>query len=484
MIAFAPASTAARATSARVVSTEIGASIPARRTASITGTTRRICSASSTRAAPGRVDSPPMSSIAAPSASARSQYASARSGTWCSPPSENESGVTFTTAMSRGRSSDSSHPRITHRRPASSRITSMTTNVRRPGYSELMQDTLIHLASGHTLTEQQAGDTFRALLRGELDDAQIGALLALLAARQPTVDELVGAARVMREFVTPVPISDDIRPSLVDTCGTGGAPKTFNISTAAALIAAGAGEALGDSPERIRVAKHGNRSRTGRGSAEVLKQLGVNIDATPQIQAKCLVECAVCFCFAIHHHPAMKHAAAARKSIGFPTIFNLLGPLTNPAGASQQLLGVYDGPKAHLLGEALARLGARRAMVVHGEDGLDEITTTTTTLITLVDPTGVRTEVLDAQELGVARCDVSDLACATLEDAAVLIGQILGGEPGPAREIACLNAGAALVVAGAADSLDEGLARARESVDSGAAARTLERLARVSREGF
>lgn len=346
-----------------------------------------------------------------------------------------------------------------------------------------MQDTLAHLASGATLSEQQAADTFRALLRGELDDAQIGALLSLLAARQPTVDELVGAARVMREFVTPVPIPDELRPSLVDTCGTGGAPKTFNISTAAAIIAAGAGESQGDAPERVRVAKHGNRSRTGRGSAEVLKQLGVNIDATPEIQAQCLGEAGVCFCFAIHHHPAMKHAAQPRRSLGFPTIFNLLGPLTNPAGASHQLLGVYDATKARLIGEALARLGARRAMVVHGEDGLDEITTTTTTQVTRVDPTGVRTEVLDSQELGIPRARMEDLASTTLEDAAEVIRAILGGVPGPAREIACLNAAAALVVAGAAEHLNEGLAMARETIDSGGAQRTLERLARVSGGG-
>ncbi|MEL6796134.1 MAG: anthranilate phosphoribosyltransferase, partial [Planctomycetota bacterium] len=224
-------------------------------------------------------------------------------------------------------------------------------------------DTLIR---GDRLGEGETEAIFARLMAGELDDAQIGALLALLQRGGPTVDEVVGGARVMRAKVERVPFEPTGDQRLIDTCGTGGAPKTFNVSTAAAIVAAAA-------DERVRVAKHGNRSRTGRGSAEVLQELGVNVDASVETQAACLREIGVCFCFAIHHHPAMRHVIGPRKSLGVPTIFNVLGPLTNPAGAKRQLIGVYAPHLVDLVAGALARLGTDRAIVMHSREGLDEI---------------------------------------------------------------------------------------------------------------
>jgi len=190
-----------------------------------------------------------------------------------------------------------------------------------------IRDSLDKLLASRSLTRAQATTTFDEILSGRADDAQIAALLALIQSRGATVDELTGAAESMRRHAAHVPVQDSIDAPIIDTCGTGGAPKAFNVSTCAAIVAAAA------APKKIRVAKHGNRSRTGRGSAEVLAALGVNIDASLETQARCLDTVGVCFCFAIHHHPAVKHAMPARRSLGFPTIFNLLGPLTNPANA-------------------------------------------------------------------------------------------------------------------------------------------------------
>lgn len=338
-----------------------------------------------------------------------------------------------------------------------------------------MHDLLSILVSGEPLDRAQAGSLFRAILSGEADPAQIGAALSLIQSRGVTTEELIGAATVMREHVTPVPIDESLRPRLVDTCGTGGAPKTFNVSTAAAIIAAAAGE------KRILVAKHGNRSRTGRGSAEVLKQLGINIDASPEQQARCLEEAGICFCFAIHHHPAMRHAAGPRKALGFPTVFNLLGPLTNPAGARRQLLGVYDGERLGPVAETLAALGTERAMVVRGDDGLDEITTTTTTTIAHVQDGKVRIERFDPSSVGMKRAELGDLQAGDIEQAAEVIRTILEGEPGPKADIAVLNAAAALVVGSVAETMSEGVAMGREVLSNGSALATLDELERSSR---
>ena len=343
-----------------------------------------------------------------------------------------------------------------------------------------MQRSLEIITTGQRLTEGQSTDLFRAILRGELTTAQIVGVLSAIAARGETVDELVGAARAMRENVTRVPTDPRWAGALVDTCGTGGAPKTFNISTAAAIIAVGAGS-LGGSRAGVRIAKHGNRSRTGRGSAEVLGALGVNVDASPEVQARCLGEAGVCFCFAIHHHPAMRHGAEARKALNHPTIFNLLGPLTNPAGASRQVLGVFARDKVELVAGALARLGADRAMVVHGLDTLDEMTTTAPTLIAHVERGAVRTETIDAIDFGIPRASLAELTASSVDDSARIIREILAGVPSPPADIAIWNAAGALVVGGAAEDLRGAIALAREAIASGSARQTLELLVRSSR---
>lgn len=337
------------------------------------------------------------------------------------------------------------------------------------------RDCIQVLTRGESLTEQAAEELFGAMLAGQLEDSVIGAVLALIAAKGPSVEELTGAARVMRANVAPVPFEASADERLIDTCGTGGAPKTYNISTAAALIAASV-----ESPVRVVVAKHGNRSRTGRGSAEVLAELGVGVDAGPELQAKCLREAGVCFCFAIHHHPAMRHAGPARRALGVPTIFNALGPLTNPAGASRQLIGVYDERLVELVAQTLVRLGADRAMVVRGEDGLDEVTTTTRTNVAEIEDARVRMGWVDPDDLGLPRPTLDQLGAPTVGEAAGVIRSVLAGEPGPKRDIALLNASAALVVAGAAEGLAEGMGLSAEAVDSGRAAKTLQTLVRVS----
>lgn len=340
------------------------------------------------------------------------------------------------------------------------------------------------LVSGQSMSADLAESVFEALLTGSLDEPQIGALLGLIQGRGVSVDELVGAARVMRRHVTPVPTEPDSAASpLIDTCGTGGAPKTFNISTAAAIVAAAASPhhaGGGGGGARVRVAKHGNRSRSGRGSAEILAQLGVNVDASPEVQARCLEETGVCFCFAIHHHPAMRYAVGPRRSLGFPTIFNLLGPLTNPAGAPRQLIGVYNRDLAERLAHALTHLHTTRAMVVHGDDGMDELTTTSATTIYHVRDGKVTTERLTPESIGLEPCSLDDLTARDLDDAADVIRRVLDGEHGPRRGIVLLNAAAALVIAGAADDMAGGIELAGKAVDSGRAARTLDELARVS----
>jgi len=338
-----------------------------------------------------------------------------------------------------------------------------------------MQEVLALLVSGGALSAEEAEGVFEVILSGGADPAQVGALLALIQRRGATVEELVGAARVMRRHVERVPFASGGGVRVVDTCGTGGAPKTFNISTAAAIIAAAAGREAG-----VRVAKHGNRSRTGRGSAEVLGALGVKVDASPRTQARCLEEAGVCFCFAIHHHPAMRHAAGPRKALGFPTIFNLLGPLTNPAGATRQLIGVYSASLVSPMAQALLALGAEHAMVVHGEDGLDEITVTGPTLLSLVRGGTTGSMRLESRELGIAPAELGELRAQTLEESARLVRAAISGEGGPVGDIAALNAAAALVVGDAAEDFGPALEMAREAASSGAATRTLERLVEVS----
>lgn len=345
------------------------------------------------------------------------------------------------------------------------------------------REAISRLVGGGTLSEGEAEGLFRSLLSGEADAAQWGAILGVMQARGVSVDEVVGGARVMRRFVERVggagPDSGlglDPGVAVLDTCGTGGAAKTFNVSTCAAVVAASA------APGRVAVAKHGNRSRTGRGSAEVLRGLGVNVDATREVQARCLREAGVCFCFAIHHHPAMRHAAGPRASLGVPTIFNLLGPLTNPAGASHQLIGVYGPGLVGVVAGALARLGSVRAMVVHSAEGMDEISPCGPTRAAVVEGGRVSERTITPEEAGVERTTMEEIRAGSLEGAVEMFRAVMEGERGGARAAVLMNAGAALWIAGAAGSIGEGARLAAGAIDSGASARTLETLVRVSNE--
>ncbi|MEX0877085.1 MAG: anthranilate phosphoribosyltransferase [Phycisphaerales bacterium] len=344
--------------------------------------------------------------------------------------------------------------------------------------------TLRTLLDGRPLGQERAEQTFIMLLSGKLDDAQIGALLALLQMAGPDAGTLTGAAKAMRAHVQRVPYTPKPGEALIDTCGTGGAPKSFNVSTAAAIIAASVVPPAGSTVKRIVVAKHGNRSRTGRGSAEVLGALGVHVDAGPETQAACLEQAGVCFCFAIHHHPAMKHAMGPRRALGFPTIFNALGPLTNPAGADRQLIGVYDDALVEPMAKTLANLGATRAMVVHAHDGLDELTTTAPTRVMHVENGGtLREEIVDAADLGLGRSTLDQLQASSVEHSAEIITNILAASPSPYADMAVLTAGAALVVAGVCDSIAQGIELARDAIARGQSRATLDRLIDVSRQG-
>jgi anthranilate phosphoribosyltransferase len=336
------------------------------------------------------------------------------------------------------------------------------------------------LLAGQTLSADQMAGAFEAMMTGQCHPAEIAALLALLATRTPTSEEILGAARVMRAHVDRVPTTLDA-DSVVDTAGTGGAPKTFNVSTAAAIIAAGAlrdpARPTSAGSAARAVAKHGNRSRTGRGSAEVLEKLGVNIHADRAAQARCLDEAGICFCFAIHHHPATEHVMPIRQALGFATIFNLLGPLTNPAGARRQIMGVYDRRFLQPIAEALRDLGATRAMVVHSNDGLDELSICASTNVFHVRDGVVSEDVISPKQLGLSMAAMEELVAKDLDHAAHMIRTVIDGtDKGPPRDMAALNAAATLMVADAAATMEEGLALADRAITTGAAANALQQL--------
>lgn len=335
-----------------------------------------------------------------------------------------------------------------------------------------MKELLLKLCRREDLTRDEARAAFTQIMSGNATEAQIGGLLVGLAAKGSTVEELVGAAQVMRENALPLHVPSSLMPVL-DTCGTGGdVRRTFNISTVAALIVAAAG---------ARVVKHGNRSATsGCGSADVLEQLGVNLEQTPDQHLHCLQSANICFAYARSHHPAMKHVAAARSSLGIMSVFNLLGPLTNPGHATHQLMGVFAPELTDRLATVLRELGSRRAWVVHADDGLDEISTLGPTRVSELAGGHIRNFTIDPRELGIPYARLSDLQVADVTESAGLIRQVLAGQSGPARDIATLNAAAALVVIGRADTLAEGIALASAALDSGQTQRTLETLVKVS----
>ena len=334
-----------------------------------------------------------------------------------------------------------------------------------------LRDILLKLCRREDLTRAEAREAFLHIMSGDASDAEIAGLLVGLAAKGTTVEELVGAATVMREKV--IPVACEGAGVVLDTCGTGGDVRgTFNISTAAAIVAAAAG---------VKVVKHGNRSASSRsGSADVLEKLGVKIDAGPAAVSRCLAEANLCFAFARAHHPAMKFVASTRTALGIPTIFNLLGPLTNPGRAKHQLIGVFAPELTDRLASVLRELGSERAWVVHADDGLDELSTLGPTRISELRGGQVHTWKLDPATLGLSYARLSDLQVGSADESAAVIRGVLEGETGPARDVVVLNTAAALVIAERAADLLQGMVIANSVIDSGAARRTLETLVRCS----
>jgi len=329
-------------------------------------------------------------------------------------------------------------------------------------------DTLGRLVRGEPLAEHDAAAAMGEIMSGAATPGQIGGFLLALRAKGETVDEIVGLAKTMRSFSEKVSVSGP----LVDTCGTGGDRSgTVNLSTMAALVAAAAG---------ARVAKHGNRAATSEcGSADVLEALGVVIDLGPEGVAACIEEAGIGFCFAPVFHPAMKHAGPVRRELGVPTVFNFLGPLTNPAGATRQTIGVSDRGMAPKIAEALNRLGAEHAFVFRGDDGFDELTTTSTSRLWEIQG-GVKDRSFDPAEVGIERATMAELRGGSADVNAKVATRVLDGEGGPVRDAVRLNAAVALVAADIAPDLNEGMARAAEAIDSGRAKQTLERFRDVS----
>jgi len=327
------------------------------------------------------------------------------------------------------------------------------------------------VASGKDLPQEDTSAVLAEIMSGEVSETQIAGFLIALRTKGETVEELAGLAATMRAMAAAVPCARD---DLVDTAGTGGGRNTFNVSTTAALIAAGAGCAL---------AKHGNRSATSlSGSADVLEALGARIDLGPADVARCIDGSGFGFMFAPTHHQATRFVIPVRRELAVRTIFNFLGPLTNPAGARRQLIGVSDPAYLERMAGALARLGVDRALVVSSEDGLDEMSTSAPTQVVEVNGTAIERYVVTPQDVGIATTTPEEVAGGTPDANARTTRAILDGEPGAPREIALLNAGAAIYAGGAAGSLREGVDAAREAVDSGAARQTLDGYVDLSRE--
>lgn len=328
------------------------------------------------------------------------------------------------------------------------------------------------VVEGKHLTEEEMAVAFDSIMSGEATPAQIGCFLTALRLKGETEEEITGAAKVMRAKAEKVKAGDDV----VDTCGTGGdGAGTFNISTASALVAAGAG---------VKVAKHGNRAASSKcGSADVLIALGVKVDVDPPVVERCIKEAGIGFMFAPRMHSAMKHAIGPRREIGIRTVFNVLGPLTNPAGAKRQVMGVFSPSLTTLLARVLGRLGTKHAMVVHGSDGIDEITLTGPTHVAEFKNGELKEYVVNPAELGFVLCSPSELKGGNAEQNAQIVREVLKGKKGPARDITLLNAGAAIMVSGKVSSLKEGIETAMESIESGGAEKALQALVEISNAG-
>ena len=328
------------------------------------------------------------------------------------------------------------------------------------------------VAERRDLSAAEMIEVMRAVMTGHATPAQIGGFLVGLRMKGETVEEIAAAAQVMRELVSRVEVSG---PHLVDTCGTGGdARGTFNVSTCSAFVAAAAG---------AQVAKHGNRSVSSRcGSADVLEAAGVNLNLTPMQVVQCVQRIGVGFMFAPIHHGAMKHAIGPRREMGVRTIFNLLGPLTNPAGAPNQLIGVFSAQWLEPLAHVLARLGSRHVLVVHGEDGLDEISIGAPTQVAELKDGTVRRQTFTPERFGLQRADIAALMVKDAEESLKMMRAVLADTPGPARDIVLLNAGAAIYAAGLAVSVELGVEKARTAIAGGDAQRKLEALVTMTND--
>ncbi len=335
----------------------------------------------------------------------------------------------------------------------------------------MIKESIAKLIEGASLSEEEAAAVMDEIMSGEATPAQFGAFVTALRLKGETVDEIAGMARVMRRKALRVAVAGP----LLDTCGTGGDHQgTFNVSTAAAFVCAGAG---------LRVAKHGNRAMTSRcGSADVLEALGARIDLTPEQVVECLERTGIGFMFAPAFHPAMKFAAGPRREIGVRTVFNILGPLTNPAGATAQVLGVAEPGLAEKMAQVLGRLGCGHALVVHGEDGFDEVSISASTLVWELAGGDVRRYKLNPSDAGLAPADASAVRGGSPEENAAALRRVLSGERGPLRDFTLLNAAAGLVAGDMAASMPEGIVLAAAAVDGGAAGKALERFVSVSSE--
>jgi anthranilate phosphoribosyltransferase len=335
-----------------------------------------------------------------------------------------------------------------------------------------MQAAIKAVTERQDLSSEQMQQVMRLIMTGEATPAQVGGFLIGLRMKGETVDEIAAAAMVMRELATGVRVSGE---HLVDIVGTGGdGSNTFNISTASTFVVAAAGG---------QVAKHGNRAVSSKsGAADLLEAAGVNLEIGPEQVARCIDEVGVGFMFAPKHHSAMKHAIGPRREMGVRTIFNVLGPLTNPAGAPNQLLGVYSKALVEPLAQVLRQLGSNHVMVVHSEDGMDEISIGAPTFVAELKHGDIDCYTIQPEDFGLRRTPITGLAVEGAAQSLEVIHGVLAGEPGPARDIVLLNAGAAIYVAGLADTLAAGITRAAEVIDSGAAAKKLEALVAVSNQ--
>jgi len=327
------------------------------------------------------------------------------------------------------------------------------------------QDALNRVIEHREIFREEMLALMRSIMSGEVSPGLIAAILIGLRVKKETIGEIAAAAEVMREFATRVPVPDE--PRLIDTCGTGGdAAHTFNISTSAMFVAAAAG---------AKIAKHGGRSVSSKsGSADVLEALGANINLKPEQVARTISESGIGFMFAPNHHSAMKHAAPVRRELGVKTLFNILGPLTNPAGAKQQVMGVFHPDLVGIQARVLERLGSRRVMIVHGLEGLDEISLTGPTLVGELRDGHIREYTITPEDFGLERADAAAVRVGSVEESKAMMLQALENRSGAPRDIVALNAGASIYVAGLADTLADGVETARKVLESGAARRKVD----------